>query len=87
VHVRVVGVVIKNDHILLLNQDTGSGRAWSLPGGRSRKVSPSAPRWSGSCVKLADLQSLGFTEKFGQLAMTGFPGAGSYMGAKSNIGL
>jgi hypothetical protein len=38
-------------------------------------------------VKLADLPSLGFTEKFGQLALAGFPGAGSYMGAKSNIGL
>jgi hypothetical protein len=38
-------------------------------------------------VKLADLPSLGFTEKFRQLTMTGFPGAGSYMGAKSNIGL
>jgi hypothetical protein len=38
-------------------------------------------------VKLADLPSLGFTGKFGQLAMAGFPGAGSYMGAKSNIGL
>ena len=33
-HVRVTGVVIENDHILLLNQDTGSGRAWSLPGGK-----------------------------------------------------
>jgi ADP-ribose pyrophosphatase YjhB (NUDIX family) len=38
-------------------------------------------------VKLADLPSLGFAGKFGQLAMAGFPGAGSYMGAKSNIGL
>jgi hypothetical protein len=38
-------------------------------------------------VKLADLPSRGFTGKFGQLAMAGFPGAGSYMGAKSNIGL
>ena len=38
-------------------------------------------------VKLADLPSLGFTEKFGRLALAGFPGAGSYMGAKSNIGL
>ena len=38
-------------------------------------------------VKLADLPSLGFTEKFGQLAMAGFRGAGSYVGATSNIGL
>ena len=38
-------------------------------------------------MKLADLPSLGFTEKFEQLALAGFPGAGSYLGAKSNIGL
>jgi ADP-ribose pyrophosphatase YjhB (NUDIX family) len=34
VHVRVTGVVVEDDHILLLNQDTGSRRAWSLPGGK-----------------------------------------------------
>jgi ADP-ribose pyrophosphatase YjhB (NUDIX family) len=38
-------------------------------------------------VKFADLPNLGFTEKLRQLVMTGFPGSGSYMGAKSNIGL
>jgi hypothetical protein len=38
-------------------------------------------------VKLADLSRLGFPEMFGQQAMAGFPGAGSYIGAKSNIGL
>jgi ADP-ribose pyrophosphatase YjhB (NUDIX family) len=34
VHVRVTGVVIEDDRILLLNQDTDTGRSWSLPGGK-----------------------------------------------------
>ena len=38
-------------------------------------------------VKLADLPALGFSERFGELAMAGFPGAGSYMGPKASIGL
>jgi len=38
-------------------------------------------------VKLADLASLGFSERFADLAVSGFPGAGSYMGPKSSIGL
>ncbi len=38
-------------------------------------------------VKLADLPSLGFSERFGELAMAGFPGAGSYMGPKAAIGV
>ena len=137
-HVRVTGVVIEDDQVLLLNQDTGSGRAWSLPGGKVEESEPlgaalaqemreetgievevgrllyvcdylsgathvvhvtfEATRIGGivgdvtegadtrpirgvEFVKLADLPSLGFTEKFGQLAMSGFPGAGSYMGA------
>ena len=33
-HVRVTGVVIEDDRILLLNQDTDTGRSWSLPGGK-----------------------------------------------------
>ena len=32
--VRVTGVVIEDDRILLLNQDTDTGRSWSLPGGK-----------------------------------------------------
>ena len=31
---RVTGVVIEDGRILLLNQDTGTGRSWSLPGGK-----------------------------------------------------
>ena len=38
-------------------------------------------------VSLADLVPFGFSERFVVLARAGFPGAGSYMGAKSNIGL
>jgi hypothetical protein len=38
-------------------------------------------------VKIADLHSLGFSERFMELAMGGFPDAGSYMGAKASIGL
>lgn len=38
-------------------------------------------------VKLADLPSLGFGARFAELATAGFPGAGSYMGAKASIGL
>jgi ADP-ribose pyrophosphatase YjhB (NUDIX family) len=144
VHIRVTGVVIENGRILLLNQDTGSGRAWSLPGGKVEEgeslsaalvremheetglevavgrllyvcdhlpgdihvvhVTFEAKRTGGTAgnvtqgadmrpirgvefMKLVDLPSLGFTEKFGQLALDGFPGAGSYVGAKSNIGL
>jgi ADP-ribose pyrophosphatase YjhB (NUDIX family) len=38
-------------------------------------------------VKLSELPALGFTDRFAGLAMAGFPGAGSYMGPKSAIGL
>lgn len=38
-------------------------------------------------VKLTELPALGFSERFVQLCQTGFPGAGSYMGAKATIGL
>jgi ADP-ribose pyrophosphatase YjhB (NUDIX family) len=141
----VTGVVIEDDRILVLDQDTGTGRAWSLPGGKVEdgetlaealvremreetglQVEPGrllyvcdhlpgdgthvvhltfeARRAGGTAgevaagldtrpirgvefVKLADLPSLGFTDRFGELAMAGFPGAGSYMGAKASIGL
>ncbi|WP_246609182.1 NUDIX domain-containing protein [Nonomuraea rhizosphaerae] len=32
--VRVTGVLIEDGRILLLDQDTGGGRSWSLPGGK-----------------------------------------------------
>jgi ADP-ribose pyrophosphatase YjhB (NUDIX family) len=38
-------------------------------------------------VSLARLPALGFSDRFTELATAGFPGAGSYMGAKSAIGL
>jgi hypothetical protein len=38
-------------------------------------------------VKLTDLPAHGFTSTFMDLALTGFPGACSYMGAKATIGL
>lgn len=144
-HVRVTGVVIEDGRILLLNQDTDTGRSWSLPGGKVEEgetlssalvremreetglnVEPgrllyvcdhlpgngthvvhltfeasrvggivgevtagadTRPIRSVELVKLTDLPSLGFSERFGELAMAGFPGAGSYMGAKAAIGL
>ena len=141
----MTGVVIEDDRILLLNQDTDTGRGWSLPGGKVEEgetirdalvremreetgldVTPGrllyvcdhlpesgthvvhltfeARRTGGTAgqvtagldtrpirgvefVKIADLPSLGFGERFAQLATDGFPGAGSYMGAKASIGL
>jgi hypothetical protein len=37
-------------------------------------------------VSFCKLDSLGFSERFTELVMAGFPGAGSYMGPKSAIG-
>ena len=38
-------------------------------------------------VELTELPELGFGERFVELAQAGWPQAGSYMGAKANIGL
>jgi ADP-ribose pyrophosphatase YjhB (NUDIX family) len=144
VNVRVTGVVIEHDRILLLDQDTDTGRSWSLPGGKVEEseslaealvremreetgvdvevgrllyvcdhirgdmhvvhitfearriggavgVAPgnadSQPIRGVEFVRLDNLVSLGFSERFVELATARFPSAGSYMGAKSNIGL
>ncbi|MEW9552117.1 NUDIX domain-containing protein [Nonomuraea sp. NPDC050783] len=144
-HVRVTGVVIEDGRVLLLDQDTDSGRSWSLPGGKVEPGEPigdalvremreetgidiqvgrllyvcdhlpgggvhvvhmtfEATRMGGTVgavadgadttpirgvcfVRLADLPTLGFSQRFLDLARAGWPGAGSYMGAKANIGL
>ncbi|QYC38182.1 CTP pyrophosphohydrolase [Nonomuraea coxensis DSM 45129] len=143
--VRVTGVVIEDGRILLLDQDTGDGRSWSLPGGKVEPGEPigdalvrelreetgldvrpgrllyvcdhlpgdgahvihltfEAARIGGDVgavaegadttpirgvrfVPLTGLTALGFSPRFVQLARDGWPGAGSYMGAKANIGL
>ncbi|MCA9332944.1 NUDIX hydrolase [Candidatus Saccharibacteria bacterium] len=38
-------------------------------------------------VPVSKLESFGFSKKFTDLAKNGFPGKGSYMGSKKNIGL
>jgi hypothetical protein len=38
-------------------------------------------------VPVAKLPELGFSQRFAELVTAGFPGAGSYMGPKSAIGL
>ena len=142
--IRVTGVMVEEDRILLLRQRAGI-RGYSLPGGtleegetlaealiremreetgldvevgrllylcdhlpdsethvvhvtfevrRTGGVigdlkagADSIPILGVEFVDIADLPGLGFTEWFRELAASGFPGAGSYAGPKSAIGL
>lgn len=140
--VRVTGIAVDGDRILVLNQDNGDGRSWSLPGGAVEpgesmrdaliremreetgldvqvgrllyvcdhqtahvvhvtfQVRPvggvigditagtdTRPIRGVEWVKVARLPELGFTPQFQQLVEDGFPDAGSYVGAKTMIGL
>ncbi|TXK42371.1 NUDIX domain-containing protein [Nonomuraea sp. C10] len=142
--VRVTGILVEDDRILLLDQDTDT-RSWTLPGGRVEAGEPLADalvremreetgldveagrllyvcdnfpggglhvihmtfevtRVGGTLgvvtegvdtnrirgvrfVPLVELPGLGFGSRFVELAQAGWPGAGSYMGDKANIGL
>ena len=138
----MTGIVIEDEQILLLDQDTDGPRSWSLPGGKVENgetlaealvremaeetgvqvevgrllyvcdqvdahvvhITFEARRVGGAVgavqsgkdtrpirgvrfVKLAELGSVGFSERFVELCQAGFPGAGSYMGPKAAIGL
>lgn len=141
-HTRVTGVVIEDDAILLLDQDTEGTRSWSLPGGKvengetlkealvremreetgvevevgrllyvcdvtsahvvhitfeARRIGGQVGVVAGSAdtrpirqvefVPLDRLPEMGFSQTFTKLCREQFPGAGSYMGPKSAIGL
>ncbi|MCX4966315.1 NUDIX hydrolase [Streptomyces sp. NBC_00654] len=138
----MTGIVIEDDRLLLLNQDTDGPRSWSLPGGKVEDgetleealvremreetgaeievgrllylcdninahvvhITFEARRVGGEIgavkegadtrqirgvefVALDDVPALGFSDLFVKLCRQGFPGAGSYMGPKSAIGL
>jgi len=68
-------------HLTFEARRTGGVRGAVTPGADTRPIR------GVEFVKIADLPSFGFSDRFAQLAMDGFPGAGSYMGAKANIGL
>ena len=142
--VRVTGVLIENNQLLLLDQNVEDSRSWSLPGGTVEENEPLASALvremreeTGLEVEVGDLlyvcdhirgdkhvlyivfevvrtggklgdiitgvdtniirnvtfvntDSLtahGFSDKFQQLVQADFPERGSYMGAKSNLGL
>ena len=143
-NVRVTGILIQEDQILLVKQRIAPDRYWSLPGGRVKigesledsivremqeetglavkcnrllyvceKLDTSPPilhisflldKVSGSLelptnehdenpisnvkfVKIDLLEEYGFSKKFKDIVLFGFPSSGSYMGDKRNIGL
>jgi ADP-ribose pyrophosphatase YjhB (NUDIX family) len=143
-NIRVTGILLSDDKILLLDQDVENSRSWSLPGGKVEEnetleaalkremkeetgLEVDVQRLLYVCdhitekahilhitfevketggklgdltlgvdtnkirsvefVSLADITSLGFSSKFQKIVQDGFPKAGNYMGAKSNIGL
>lgn len=142
--VRVTGILIDNDSLLLLEQNVDNERAWSLPGGgveqgesieqalvremqeetglnvtvgdllyvcdhikperhvvhltflinaKDKTIIGTTPGLDENEIKnikfvpISELEKIGFSKKFADLVKNGFPGKGSYMGAKKNIGL
>lgn len=141
IQVRVTGVLIEDNEILIVKQNISDNRSWSLPGGRLEQgesidlcitremkeetgldvavqkllyiceTNPSTlhitlllkkiggeirlptnefdenPIYDVKMARIADLKDYDFTAKFIELAKYNFPGSGSYMGSKKNIGL
>jgi ADP-ribose pyrophosphatase YjhB (NUDIX family) len=142
--IRLTGVLIEENRLLLVKQKLKDGREWSLPGGRlehgetiaegmAREIKEETglevrvkkllyvcdkqdavpplihmtflleklggtltlptnafdknPISDVQFVQIKELSAYGFSKKFQTLAEKGFPGSGSYMGAKANIGL
>jgi hypothetical protein len=97
VHVRVTGVLIENGRILLCDHLPGDGtqvvhltfevRRVGGVAGRVAAGLDTRPIRGVEFVGLDGLTALGFGPRFAELATAGFPGAGSYVGAKASIGL
>lgn len=142
--VRVTAILIKDDKLLLLEQNVDNERGWSLPGGgleegetlehaleremveetgltvavkellyvcdyikygnhvvhmtflvesNDKKLGKTTPGLDKNIIKsmsfvpISELENYGFSKKFQEIVQNNFPNKGSYMGAKSNIGL
>ncbi len=142
--IRVTGILLEDNTVLVLDQDVNDQRSWSLPGGKVEEgegladalkrefleetalnievhdllyvcdfirgdqhvlhVTFLVKKLSGELqiqdseldqnkirgakyVSVAELTDIGFSAKFQSLVQNNFPGKGSYMGDKSNIGL